>query len=611
MELLRANQTEQAKLLSRKLCRQQPNQPDNWLAAGAVAYSVGDLATAESGFRRAVALAPSNPQACFHLGMILQMKGETALAMELYRRAIAARPDFAEALNNLAALERAAGRPAEAERLLRAGLATRPGEPTMLNNLGLSLRDLGRLGEAENAFQGSLAANPRYVEAAHNLAGLMVLLGRLRDAELQYRRACEINPSYLPARIGLAESLVGRGENSEALEHYDRVLAAQPNQPEARAGRSRIFEKTGEFERAWQELAPFLSEPVPNASIALAVAALAKQVNRRDDAIASIERVLTQPAMPMNQREDLLYALGDLRSGTRDYDAAFAAYRDANAVASIQQPEANDRLVFEKLRSAFDPALSGSLPKARVPSSLPVFIVGMPRSGTSLAEQILAAHPAVYGGGELPWLGNLCNDFPQILGAGRAYPDALLWLAPNETDVLASRYLDQLRALAPNALRITDKMPHNFLHLGLVAMLFPEARVIHCRRDPRDTCLSIYFHRFNANHPYANDLARLGRYYCEYASLMQFWKDTLALPIFDLDYETLVEDFEGTVRRMLEFCGLEWHPACLDFHRSGRTVVTPSYDQVRQPLYKTSVGRWQRYAAHLAPLTGALENCGK
>ena len=246
------------------------------------------------------------------------------------------------------------------------------------------------------------------------------------------------------------------------------------------------------------------------------------------------------------------------------------------------------------------------MPRSANRSKLPVFIVGMPRSGTSLVEQILASHPQVCGAGELEDAHGMTVTLATMLGGKIAYPACLTSAKRRHLDELAQRYLAKLSKFSRTAMRVTDKMPHNFMALGLIELLFPGAHIIHCKRDPVDTCLSIYGLEFNTNHPYADNLEHLGAYYLEYLRLMEHWKTVLSVPILEVQYEELVADQEGVSRQMVEFCGLPWDVRCLNFHQAERVVTTHSYDQVRRPIYKQSVARWKNYESHLAPLIAAL-----
>jgi hypothetical protein len=235
-----------------------------------------------------------------------------------------------------------------------------------------------------------------------------------------------------------------------------------------------------------------------------------------------------------------------------------------------------------------------------------VFIVGMPRSGTSLVEQILASHSVVHGAGELPHLAWIANAISRLTPSGTPYPEGAAELTQQQLSEAASRYLAALDEIAPTALRVTDKMPHNFRFLGLIQQLLPRSRIIHVHRDPLDTCLSCFFQEFSAAHAYARTLHDLGTHYLDYRRLMQHWADTLTIPLLTIQYEDLVSSIESEARRMIEFCGLDWEAQCLEYHTSTRVVRTLSAGQVNKPLYKTSVGRWRHYAEHLAELRQML-----
>jgi hypothetical protein len=233
--------------------------------------------------------------------------------------------------------------------------------------------------------------------------------------------------------------------------------------------------------------------------------------------------------------------------------------------------------------------------------------VGMPRSGTTLVEQILASHPQVYGAGELNVIGDAVQSIDRLSGNKIHYPSNLDGLESELLDDIANCYLEKLKALDAEAMRVTDKHPINFLHLGLIALAFPDAHVIHCTRDPRDTCLSIYFQAFSPANSYASNLEHTGFYYRLYEKLMRHFKEVLSISVLDVTYEDLVINQEQVSRKLIDFVGLDWHERCLAFHQTSRYVATPSYDQVREKMYTSSIGRWRRYEKYLAPLLKALE----
>ena len=309
------------------------------------------------------------------------------------------------------------------------------------------------------------------------------------------------------------------------------------------------------------------------------------------------------------QRFLLHFAAGRLLDRVGSYDEAFENYRIGNRLFGADFSCRDLANTVDKHVAVYNKEFMRRAPRASHGSQRPVFIVGMPRSGTTLVEQILSIHPEVYGAGELEDINWMAISLPKTLASSSSYPDCVPELTVDACDQLAAQYLDRLSALAPDAARlVTDKMPGNYFHLGLVVLLFPEARIIHCTRDPLDICLSCYFQSFIQanNHQYAYNLEHLGCAYRQYQRLMNHWKHVLDVPFMDVSYEELVADQERVTRELLAFCGLPWDERCMRFYESKRNVVTASYDQVRRPLYSSSIGRWRHYEKHLEPLRRAL-----
>jgi hypothetical protein len=306
------------------------------------------------------------------------------------------------------------------------------------------------------------------------------------------------------------------------------------------------------------------------------------------------------------------YALGTLYDAMGLFDRAFDCIRRANelSVAAFDL-DAFSHFVEDSIET-FSVANLPQLPHSTVTTELPIFIVGMPRSGTTLVEQIIASHPDAHGAGELSHLEGFVNTLDRAATSRGMppYPKFLFNTQSPVLDTFASRYNDYIAALRPGAKRVTDKHPLNFRYLGFIQLLFPKARVIHCTREPLDTCLSIYFNAFSRRNAFANDLKTLGMYYREYEKLMAHWHRTLSTPLLDISYEQLVATPETVVRQIVDFAGLPWHDACMRFFENRRAVATPSYSQVRRPIYRTSVGRAQAYAPHLRPLIQALAGPG-
>jgi hypothetical protein len=370
--------------------------------------------------------------------------------------------------------------------------------------------------------------------------------------------------------------------------------------------RATIFERMGDYDKAWAVVATrFGRDGVAPGTVVLA-SRVCHRVGECERVVPVLKALLADEQVSDSERRGLYFALGALQDRLGNYDAAFAAYAAGNDLKRMGYSEGKDAAFVTSLAAVFDSNRYRVMQPASGTGQVPVFIVGMPRSGTSLLEQILCSHPQVVGAGESLALGRLVERLGDITGTDSVFPEAVLHLDATTLATLADEYLAELTTGAPAALRVTDKMPHNFAYIGLIRLMFPDARIIHCVRDPVDTCLSCYFQDFSGFHNYAYDLLHLGGHYLQYRKIMHLWAETLKIPMLEMSYENLVEQPEEQVRTLLDYCGLAWDDACLRFHESGRTIRTASYNQVRTPLYATSYGRWRNYHKHLGPLLEKL-----
>jgi tetratricopeptide (TPR) repeat protein len=457
----------------------------------------------------------------------------------------------------------------DAMRALRRAAELMPEDAEAQGNLGDALFELSRSEAAAAAFRRVVELQPRSAPGHFRLALALRQQGRLADAEAACRAALAIEPGYVEALCFLAELRADGGRFAEAEELFRRALALNPEFAPAYAGTAVHRHMTGE-DQGW---------------------------------LAGAEALLARP-LPLAHEITLRYAVGKYHDDLQQFDRAFAQYRQANELSKRNRPRYDGaklaRLVDKIIRD-FDP---GSMPAAVAGASdseLPVFIIGMPRSGTSLAEQILASHPAVSGAGEVRHWNDSYGALQRAAAAQR--------IDVRVIEGLARDYLDRVAALANGAQRVVDKMPANFLYAGLIHAVFPRARIIHMRRHPIDTCLSIYFQNFFGMGPYANDLDDLAHYYGQYLRLADRWRAALpAAALLEVPYEALVENQEGWSRRMVEFIGLPWDRQCLDYYKTDRTVITASKWQVRQRLNPASVGRWRNYQDYIGPLRGLLDS---
>jgi tetratricopeptide (TPR) repeat protein len=483
--------------------------------------------------------------------------------------------------------------------------------------------DLSRL-VSSGQYPAALDAAARLLKASPRDANVLVLLahaqrgvGRVREALVTLEKADAIAPGHPAIANPRGMLMMKAGRFDDARRLYERALAKHPDDLGLLGSCAQVLSMGGRHAEAWALLEPRVAGggSLPPAFV-LTLAKLARHVGgnacerdrRARDAVDRLARLLEDPSLPLVHRTAGLFELGALLDELGEFDRAFDAYARANASRGMTFDAGENAARFAALRQGFTRATLASLPSAGASGERAVLVVGMPRSATSLVEQIIASHPEAAGGDELP-------DLSRTVHALNTTPSHLIpmltrttALTKPELDRHARSYLETLRRISPTAKRVTDKTPLNFLHLGLAPLLLPGVRAVHCRRDPIDTCLSCYFQNFGGNNAFAYDLRHLGAFYREYERLMVHWKDELSIPMLDLAYERLVGDQAEESKRLVAFLGLEWDERCLRFHENTRIVQTASNDQVRRPMFASSIARWRRYEKHLGPLRKALES---
>ena len=530
-------------------------------------HQAGRLDEAEAIYHAILEAEPENPDALHLSGVVAHQRGQAADAVERIGRALELRPDDAAMHNNLAEALRVQGRIQEAVEHYQQAIKLDDGFADPHNNLGILLRAAGELDAAAASYEAALARRPEFPEAENNLAVVLRDLGRPEDAIARARHAVELRPGYAEAHDNLANALKDMGRLTEAAGHYRRAI----------------------------EIRPGYGQPYSNL-------AHCRKFGPDDDAeIARLDSLVAGGALSSEAEGEVRFALGKMHDDRGEFDAAFAEFESANRLHAPGFDRAAYTGFVDGLIDTFSAGFFAAREGWGAASELPVFIIGLPRSGTSLVEQILASHPEVHGAGELTDIGRLAQSLRVRVQSGNRFPESVLDIQQSQVAPLAQIYLDRLHGLAPDAARVTDKMPSNFLYLGFIALLYTKARVIHCRRDPRDVGLSCYFQNFSHRPAFAYDLGDIGFYTRENERLMAHWQAVASMLILDIDYEALIAEQESESRRLVEFCGLAWDDACLAFHESERPVRTASSWQVRQPIYKSSAGRWRNYEPHLAP----------
>lgn len=613
---------------------------DTHLQLGNLLLQRGDIDAAVKHIHQATVLDPQYPEAWLMLGNVLGTMGKHSEAVHCQQQAVRLWPDSVEAHLELARTLRAAGHLDDAATQLRSLVQEQPANPEALAVLGDTLQLMrksmdaeqvyrqlaliapgdirghngiaetclsqSKLQKAEQACIAALELDGNNVQALANLGTILQAKGNLDGAYALLRQAVSLAPDDAAVHYKFASILLARGDVEQAKYHCRKAIELKPDFVESRAALASIYEQEGDFDQAWNIIQNLVSSGNHNPHILITFANLAHRYNELPRAIALLDELVEKDRLSSVTRSQVYHQLAELYNRSGDYDRAFLSQQKSNRFKEGSfDPQAHADRICTFIR-VFDRNLLASGARAGNRSELPVFIVGMPRSGTTLVEQILASHPQIHGAGELIDIIKIASSLGNNTESETGYPTCLRDIAANSLDDVADRYLEKLHGMDTHAARITDKMPHNFLHLGLIQMLFPSARIIHTVRNPLDTCVSIYFQEFSNWHSYAYDLHHLSAYYEEYERLMKHWEQVIELPILKVPYEQLVNDQEGWSRRMIEFTGLDWDEQCLRFFENRRLVATPSYDQVRQPLFTHSVERWRRYERHLEPLKQAF-----
>jgi tetratricopeptide (TPR) repeat protein len=587
----------------------KPDMPDARFGLAACLQACGRHEAAIACYKTLLIADAAHPEANFGLATLLVQLGRFDEAAAKYRAALAADPDFAEASYGLGNLLARGDSPEEAVSCFIHALDVDPEYLEARVSLGITLSRLGRHDEAMTAFRAVLAAEPDHPEA-HN--GIGILLDRRRrhaEAIEHYAAALASDPDHVDALGGMANAMKNIGRHDRALALARQVVARRPDSGAAASLLGAILAEIGSMDEALAELRRGLALAPDRVESSCNIVQLVK-VRSDDDVLHALEAALPRLSSFSLTKQCLVhFGLAKAYDDIGERDIGFAHLLKGNATKRSQTKydDAATLASMEHLARVFTAELLALRKDLGDPSIVPVFIVGMPRSGTTLVEQILASHRAVFGAGERTELQQGVDRLSaERLGAA-PFPEAVWTMTGEELRRVGAGYVAALRSLSRDAARITDKMPGNFIYIGLIRLILPNARIIHALRDPVDTCLSCFSTLFAGDLPFSYDLGELGRYYRAYQRLMAHWRAVLPPNVMlDVEYEALVQDFATHARRIVSFCGLDWDPACLEFHKTSRPVQTASMAQVRQPIYRSSVGRWRPDAALLQPLLEAL-----
>ena len=606
-----AGRLHDAEIAFRQVLAVDPNHADTIFLLGVIAQQAGKYDEAVQCLERVIGLKESDPAVHNHLGGAYQGLHRLPEAIACYQRALQLQPDFAEAYTNLGNAYKDQGKLDEAVACHRRALELSPAIAEAHNNLGAALKDQGKLDEAVACYLRALELKPDLVAAHSNLGSAFMDQGKLDEAAACHRRTIQLKPDYAMAHNNLGNALNELGQNDQAVACYRRALELQPNLAAAHFNLGAHYEQTGDFEsaeRCWREALRH------DRLHARALAGLAKLLRARLPAeeFTALGQLASSPRLALADRAAVHFGIASVSDAQGDYAEAARHMADANSLrladhwarGQAYDPADHDRLVAA-IADVFSPAHFERVRTFGADSERPVFIFGLPRSGTTLTEQILAGHTKVFGAGELQLARMALTSLPQVTMKEATPFECVVALDQQTVGVAARQYLAQLETFDKSALRIVDKMPDNYLQLGFLATLFPKARFIHCRRDLRDVAVSCWMTDFSRI-DWSNNVEHIAARFRAYERLMEHWRRVLPLPILDVDYETTVADLEGTARRLIDWCGLDWEPQCLAFHTRRDPVRTASAIQVRQPIYQHAVARWKLYEEPLAGLLAAV-----
>ncbi len=600
--------------LIRQAITGRPN-PIYWYNLGHAHFALEEYAAAEEAFRQAVALAPMHAEALFHLGRLHRARNDIRGAIEYYRRAVAAKPNFTDAHVNLGMMLVDVGDVKEAIGHLEQAHRLRPDDPAIIVDLGIA-RARSSASQAIADFQRALALRPGHIDAMANLAKVLSSIARHDEAIELFETALAQQPDKTDFRIAYAEALTERNRLKDAVTQLEKVLAAKPESAAAHINLASIYRRFGRFDEAYGHYVKARDLDSTNCEALIGILNHLKSQMPADE-VVRLARLADDPELPSGRRRELHFALSEYEETRGDHDAAFFHMDTGNALRRMElEPvsgpydPAKEAARVDRIIRAFDSDHFNRVASFGSASELPIFVVGMPRSGTTLCEQILASHSEVFGAGELPDIELIVHDLGNRDSADVAAGDDSLLasrLTADEYRTIADRHLARLHKLGPDAARVVDKMPMNYYHVGFIATLFAGAKIIHCRRDPMDIGLSCYSKDFARVPIWASGLQSIGHVYRQYDRLMSHWRRVLPIQMLELDYESVVANLEASSRRLIDYCGLEWQDSCLEFHRTDRRVKTASLEQVRKPIYQSSVGRWRKFERHLVPLRAALD----
>lgn len=601
-----SGQPDKARPLYEKALKKNPKDAESLYMLGAICGQKGNFRQAIKYFRKTLDLYPGNFIALCGLGKAQKEAGDFHDAESSFTRASEIQPNNLDVLLELAGVLLHLGKLDDAENLLNKVLTLSPDNTEAMHGLGEIYQSRRQYDMAIGCYNNVLNRDPNRTNTHNRLGFALHTIGSYFEAIDHYKRAVSLNGQFREAYINLATTQITVGQTEDAQTTLNKARMLWPDSIDFILSNASLLEKTGDTSGAYSLIKPLLDKNTRHPMLGIVYLAICKKVEACDSALEYMEGLISESGQAEKTLETMHYAIGDVYDSLGRYDEAFSHIDRANRLRPRTFSKFNHELFIDSLINVFSPAHFSRNSKSTITRKRPVFIVGMPRSGTSLVEQILDSHSHITGAGELNNIGRIAQEIQCKPGQKQEYPYNCSELTAGILDAYASRYYSRLDEISASSEYVTDKMPHNFLHLGLISELLPASKIIHCSRDPLDTCLSVYFQNFHEKHDYASNLEDVANYYKSYRKLMDHWKTVLGTGIYEISYDALVRDPEPEIRGLLEYLELEWEDKCLDFHTSRRYVPTASYNQVRKRIYKSSSNRWKNYESHIQPLIEIL-----
>lgn len=641
--LYRKGQADEGVKSIRRAIQLTRDAPSYYSNLGEIERQRGNLDAAETALNRAVGLDPTSAQAFNNLGIVYYDKRDFEKASESYRKSLAINPNYAEAHNNLANVLRAQGKFDEAVNEYELAIESRENYPEAYNNMGTVFRDSQKFEEAELSYRRAITLKGDYLEALNNLGALLVQQDRYEEGLRVLADTLKLHPGDAKTLVNIARTHLRRGAYIMAERAANMALESDPESIDALCIAGQAAHDLDKYDASLDFFERALDIESNNIEVLNHYGIALKSVGRLEDArnafLKALELVPTAMGTYSNivdlekftaehplfnamvgiwenvkDKDDagftaLHFALGKAYEDVGDYNKAFFHVSTGARFkrATLTYDEAEVFKFYDDIMTFYSREYFEARTYPGNPTHVPIFVIGMPRSGSTLTEQIISSHPQVYGAGEIKVLSQCLGQLRQKFPSLPRFPAMASALKPSHLTHIANGYLTAVIQMSNSAERVTDKLLTNYFFVGLINTLFPNAKFIHTKRNPVDTCLSTYTKLFKDDMPHSYNLGELGRYYCKYEEIMTHWHKVLPEGVMlDVQYEETIADPEANARRIIEFCELEWDPICLSFHESNRPVKTASVSQVRKPIYSTSVERWRRYGANLNPLLEAL-----